>query len=287
MSKILITGATGHLGKATIESLLNNTTVNKIVAMARDVNKSANLVKQGMEVRIGNFDNKSSLERAFQGINKLLISGLDKNRLQQHKNAIDSAKKAGVEHIIYTGVALKDLTASSIRPLMEDHFLTENYIKENNFKYTFLRNSLYMDALPLFTGIEVLETGICLPAENGKVPFVLRKDLAEATANILLQDGHENKTYQLTGKRLHSYSDIAEMLSNLSGNSVGYAHIEVEHFMQSLKDKGLNNNTIAMLTGFIIDIKNGLYELQSDDLEMLLGRKPASLSEELRKIFSL
>jgi len=172
----------------------------------------------------------------MQGIHKvLLISGIDANRLQQHKNVVNAAKKAGVQHIVYTGVAMKDVNTSAIKPLMESHFQTEEYLKASGVAYTFLRNNLYTDGILMFAGEKVVDTGIFLPAGNGCVPYALRREMGEAAANVLLQQGHENKTYTITGSRLYSYADVAEVLSKLSGKKVQYTDADAATFSGYIK----------------------------------------------------
>lgn len=284
---ILVTGATGHLGSATVEHLLKNTTANNIVAFARDENKAKHLKEKGIEVRIGTFDDTASLDKAMQGIDKvLLISGIDQNRLQQHKNVVDAAKKAGVKHIAYTGVSFKDANTSAIKPFMEAHFQTEDYIKESGLPYTFLRNTLYTDGIPFFAGEKVLETGIYLPSANGKVPYALRNEMGEASANVLLQNGHENKTYEITGNDLYSYEDVAKTLSELSGKTVSYTDADATTFPEQLKQFGVPEIGVIIVSGFSADIKNKQYEIVSNDLEKLLGRKPTNLKDGLKQIFN-
>ena len=288
MSKLLITGATGHLGKTTIDFLLQKgVNANQIVVLVRDINKATSIIEKGVEVRIGNFDNKASLEKATLGIDKvLLISGLDEHRLQQHKNVIDASKKSGVRHIVYTGVALKD-ASSSLNLITADHFQTEDYIVENGFTYTFLRNSLYSDAMPLFAGEKAVDNGIFLPAGNGKVPFVLRRDLAEATATVLLDSGHENKTYNLTGSDLFSFGEIAKILTDLSGKTVSYTDADEKIFSETLQKIGVPDTAIYVLSSFSADIRIGQFEVQSNDMEKLIGRKPENLKNILKEIYSL
>lgn len=284
---ILVTGATGHLGSATVEHLLKSTTANNIVAFARDENKAEHLKEKGIEVRIGTFDDTASLDKAMQGIDKvLLISGIDQNRLQQHKNVVDAAKKAGVKHIAYTGVSLKDVKTSAIKPFMESHFQTEDYIKESGLTYTLLRNNLYADGIPFFAGEKVLETGIYLPSANGKVPYALRKEMGEAAANVLLQNGHENKTYEIAGNDLYSYEDVAKTLSELSGKTVSYTDADATTFPEQLKQFGVPEIGVIIVSGFSADIKNKQYEIVTNDLEKLLGRKPTNLKDSLKQIFN-
>ncbi|HUH18612.1 SDR family oxidoreductase [Albibacterium sp.] len=285
---ILVTGATGHLGTATLEHLLKNTPVNKIVAFARDENKAKHLKEKGIEVRLGNFEDTASLDKAMQGIEKvLLISTIDHQRYQQHKNVVDAAKKAGVKHIAYTGVTLKDVNTSAVKFLMDSHFQTEDYIKKSGLNYTFLRNSLYAEVIPIYVGEKVFETGIYLPTGNGKVGYALRREMGEATANVLLQNGHENKIYQITGSELYSYQDVANELSSLSGKRINYTDADAATFPDKLKEYGVPELQILIASGFSADIKNGQYEIVSKDLENLLARKPASLKESLKEIYNL
>ncbi len=283
---ILVTGATGHLGSATIAHLLKNTTADKIAALARDEIKARDLNEKVVEVRIGTYDDIASLDRAFQGVGKvLLISGTDPNRLQQHKNVVDAAKKAGVKHIVYTGFSLKDIHTSALTGLLEANFQTEDYIKASGLRYTFLRNTLYTDGIPMFAGEKVFETGIALPAGNGKVPYALRREMGEAAANVLLQTGHDNNTYEITGNELYSYADVAKTLSGLSGKDIAYNDVDAETFPDQLKQAGIPEFVSYLITGYATDTKNNQFEAVSKDLERLLGRKPATLKEGLKEVY--
>lgn len=285
---ILVTGATGHLGTIVVEYLLKQTNADNIITLARSEEKAKALKDKGVKVRIGDFDDAASLDRAMQGIEKvLLISTADPNRLQQHKNVVDAAKKAGVRHIAYTGVSMKDFSKSAIIGLMESHFQTEDYIRNSGLTFTFLRNTLYTDVIPLYVGQQVFETGIYYPAGTGTVPFALRKEMGEATANVLLQEGHENKTYHITGNELYSFADIASELSALSGKTVTYTDANTTEYADQLKQHGVADFLVFLLGGFGTDIKNKQFEIVSNDLESLLGRKPASLKEGLKAIYNL
>ena len=285
---ILVTGATGHLGSAVVSHLLKNTAASNIVAFARDENKANHLREKGIEVRLGTYDNISSLDLAMQGIEKvLLISGNGPTRLQQHKNVVAAAKKAGIKHIVFTTIALKDMKTAAIRPLMGDLYQAEDYIKESGLTYTVLRNTLYSGATPLFGGEKVINTGIYLPTGNGKVPFALRREMGEAAANILIQNGHENQTYQITASELYSYGDVANELSALSGRTVNFTDADPVTFPKRLKELGLPDIVVMLVTGFSADIKNHQFEIVTRDMEKLLGRKPASLKEGLKEVFNL
>ncbi|MBX7227965.1 MAG: SDR family oxidoreductase, partial [Chitinophagales bacterium] len=271
----------------TIAHLLKKTLPNNIIAFARDEQKAQALKAQGIEVRLGHFDDPASLDRAMQGVEKvLLISGLDHNRVQQHKNIVDAALKAGVKQIAYTGISMRDVNTSVIKPFLNNHFETEDYIKESGLAYTFLRNTLYLDGIPMFAGAQVFDTGIYLPAGDGKVPYALRDEMAEAAANVLLQSGHENRIYEITGGDSYSFEEVAKVLAGLSGKPVTYTDADATTFPDTLKEVGVPEFLIPIIAGFAGDIKNHQYEQVSSDLEMLLGRKPTSLGEGLMGVYN-
>ncbi|GAA0892832.1 NAD(P)H:quinone oxidoreductase [Fulvivirga kasyanovii] len=284
---ILITGASGHLGGLVIENLLKAVPASQIAAMVRNAEKASDLKAKGVDVRIGDYHNRASMEAAFKGVDKLLlISSNDFNdRLQQHKNAIDAAKNAGVKHIFYTGVAIKDINASPLKPLLADHFQTEDYIRENGFTYTFLRNTLYFEVTPMFMGEQVLDNGVYFPAGDGKVAFATRADLAEATALLLSGKGIENKTFNLTGSEAVSFADIAQELSALSGKEVAYNSPDPKEFEATLKQFGLPEGIVQMSVLFAAGMKNNDFENTDDTLEDILGRKPKTLPDFLKATY--
>lgn len=286
---ILVTGATGHLGTAVVNQLLKNTKVNNIVALARDENKINSLKEKGIEVRLGTFDDTTSLDKALQGIDKvLLISTADPNRFQQHKNVVDAAKKAEVKFIAYTSVPLKDLNSAVAKPLLESHFQTEDYIKASGLTYAFLRNNIYVDMIPIYVGEKVFETGINLPVGIGKLPFSLRREMGEGIANLLLKsEQHQNKTYDITNTELYSFEDVAKVLSELSGKIVTYINADLDEFTKLLKERNVPEHFIFIFTAFLTDFKNHQYEKVTNDLEKLLGRKPATLKEALKELYKL
>jgi NAD(P)H dehydrogenase (quinone) len=289
MSKILVTGATGHLGTAVINHLLTTGDSSDIVALVRDDKKANSLKERGVETRVGTFDDPHSLDKALGEVSKiLLISTGDPNRFRQHQNLIDAAKKAGTSYVAYTGVSLKDLHTSSARFLLESHYQTEDYIKASGFAYTFFRNNIYADMLLAFLGDQVLEKGISLAAGEGKLPFALRREMGEAFANVLRNtEPHQNQTYEIANTELYSFNDIAETLSQLSGKAVTYTDTDPVEFENILRERHLPAHVISIFSAFVADFKNHQYETTSNDLEKLLGRKPASLYAALKELYKL
>ncbi|QNH63915.1 SDR family oxidoreductase [Hymenobacter sediminicola] len=285
---ILITGATGHIGSAVIEQLLKTTDAGQVAGLVRDEAKATTLQAQGVQIRVGDYNDPATLNQAMQGVAKVLLvsGGGNDDGLQQHYNVVDAAKKAGVGCLAYTSRALKDPT-SLTNQLMARHFETEDYIRASGLPYIMFRNILYMDTLPQFVGPQVFERGIQLPAGLGRVAFALRQEMGEAIANVLADSRCDNRIFTFTGAGTYSFADVAAALSELSGRPVTYTPIEQLAFEARLHAQGLPEAVIQRISGFLTDIKNGQEETVSPDLADALGRAPASLREGLKTIFKL
>ncbi|MFJ9587994.1 SDR family oxidoreductase [Streptomyces acidicola] len=286
---ILVTGATGNLGAAAIDHLIAKAGPDRVTALARNTEKAAPLHAKGIDVRLGNYDDTAALEQAMKGVSKvLLVSSNDHGQLlTQHQNVIHAAQQAGVKHVVYTGTAVKDADASPMSPMLNAHFRTEDHLKDSGPPYTVLRNTMYTDALPIFLGQDLFERGINVPAADGKVPFALRREMGEAAANVLLHDGHEAKTYQLTASEPYTFQDIAHVLSEHTGKPVPYTSPDPHAFEDNLRSAGAPERGIAVLSAFVTDMREGRYDIITQDFENLLGRKPAPLRESLREVYGL
>lgn len=288
MDKILVTGATGILGGAVIETLLTKIPAQQINVLSRKDEKLAKMRARGFNTFRGDYDDIKSLEDAMKGVDTVLLisAGDEGDRMQQHKNVVDTASRVGVKCIAYTSRSLRNRTTLENK-LMFDHFDTEDYINESGLKYTIFRNVLYMDVIPLFVGKQVFDTGIFQPAGEGQVAFALRKEMGEAMANVLLNENCENKTYKFTGSETYSFYDIASLLTELSGKEVKYTPVEISAFETMMLEKGLPQVMIKKIIGFNTDIKNNQESEITNDLEIKLGRKPTSLKNGLKILFGL
>ena len=285
---ILVTGATGQLGTAVLQTLLQHTPATQLAALVRDEHKAAALQAQGVGIRLGSYGDPAALDRAMQGIEQVLLisGGGEDDALQGHQNVVDAAKKAGVQCLAYTSRALKD-PGTLVNQLMVRHFETEDYIRASGLPHILFRNILYMDVLPLFTGPNVLETGINLPAGQGKVSFALRSDMGEAIAKVLLKRDFTTRTYHFTGSQAYSFDDVAAALTEASGKEVAYTPVEAAAFAAGMRQRGVPELAIERTIGFLTDIKYSQESEVSTDMATALGRRPTSLIEGVRQLYKL
>lgn len=280
---IAITGASGHLGKATLEFLTDKTSPDSLVAIVRDPQKAANLAKQGVHVRQGDYNDSASLVASLTGVDKLVLissSVTGDERVRQHANVINAAKEAGVNHVFYTSAPNPSPNALFTPAI--DHFQTENLLKESGLTYTFFRNNLYLDVLPMVIGSAAESGELTFPAGDGKVSFVLRSDIAEGLANALTSDGHENKTYEIGAPTAWSFTAIADVLSQ-SGKSVKYIDIPGSAYEAELS-KHLPAPVVKVYTGMAEAIKHNDFNQPDPTLEKLLGRSLVSLPQFLQSM---
>ncbi|WP_229254499.1 SDR family oxidoreductase [Dyadobacter linearis] len=286
--RILVTGATGALGSAVIETMLKKIPASSIAILTRKEERRLSFQEKAFRAYLGDFEDMPSVDHAMKDVDKVLLisAGDEGDRVQQHRNVVDAAKRAGVAGIAYTSRSLRDRDNLS-NPLMRDHFITEDYIRESGLQYTIFRNALYMDVIPLFAGKQVFDTGIVQSAGMGKVAFALRQEMGEAIAHVMLDEPCENKTYLFTGGEAYSFDDVARALTELSGKEVRYTSVESQAFEDILVQKGIPQAMARKITDFNADIRNGQESVVTADLAQKLGRPPAALREGLKLLFGL
>ncbi|WP_206614353.1 SDR family oxidoreductase [Chitinophaga barathri] len=283
---ILITGATGHLGGLVVDFLLKRRHAAGISVMARDPGRAKEL---HVAIRPGDYNEYGSLLTAFKGVDQLyFISASDVTRRElQHMNVVKAAAEAGVRHVIYTSFQRKkDNPDSPIAFVTKAHIDTEAAIINAGFLYTILRHNLYLDYVPIYIGEHVIERGVIYqPAGKGKVAYAARNDMAEAGVNVLTSPGHENKTYDFSNTRSWSYSDIAKILTEVSGKKITHVSPTAAEFKTSMLHEGLPDEVVDSAAAFALAIKAGEFDTPGTELEKLLGHAPVSAEEYLRGVY--
>ncbi len=283
MGKLLVTGATGHLGRQTIEFLRQRVSADRIVAMARDPGALLEMAALGIKVRRGDYSDRASLVSAFAGVEKiLLISAVAfSDRLTQHLNVVEAAKEAGVRHIVYTSIQRKPHSSLLISMITESDIATETALQKSGLDYTILFNSLYLEALPLILGNNVVADGVRVPGDSGKASMVSRRDLADANAVVLTQSGHENRSYTLGASEALSFAEIAAVLTTRAGKHVPYIETTVEAFVEAKVRLGIPQPAAAFLAEWVQAAAAGEFEEITKDLERLIGHRPANYNDFL------
>lgn len=285
---ILVTCATGHLGKATIDLLIKKVPAGSVAALVRDQAKATSLKSLGVSLRTGDYSDPASLSGAFKGVDTLLLisSGTLENRVQQHINAIDAAKENGVKHIVYTSVLGSNDKSKFTVGI--DHYHTEEYLKKSGIPYTLFRNTYYTEVIPIILGDALASGNWYYAAGQAKVNYAARTDMAEALSNVLAEASkHQNKTYEITGSKAYSFSEIAGILSGIVGKQVTYIPVSPEDLKNGMKQAGVPDVYIPVMTGLAESIAAGEFDATDPALEQLLGRKPEEIGVTLEKILAV
>lgn len=281
--KILVTGATGNLGSKVAASLLKTVPASDLAVSVRNPEKAEELRAQGVEVRQGDFDCPETLDKAFAEIDRLLIISTDgdnETRIQQHKNAVQAAERAGVQFIAYTSLANATGSENSMAP---PHVATEAAIVETGIPYSFLRNNWYLEnEIGSIQGAMAGAPWVTAAGE-GKVGWALQQDYADAAAEVLVGDGHENTIYELSGPLL-TQEELAAAVGNILGKEVPVHQVSDEEYAEIMKGLGLPDYVLPIVVGIQQSIRNGSLEVSNTDFEKVLGRPVTPIDEALEQI---
>ncbi|CAM5265543.1 SDR family oxidoreductase [Streptomyces chartreusis] len=276
---IVVTGATGNLGRHVVEQLLEKVPADQVTAVVRTPEKAADLAGRGVKLAVADYSAPETFDGLFAAGDKvLLISGSEvgNDRVGQHKAVIDAAKAAGVALLAYTS-APGSLTAA----LADDHRGTEKALLESGLPYTLLRNGWYHENYTENLAPVLEHSAVTHAAGAGRVSSASRADYAAAAVAVLTGEGHENQTYELGGDVAWSFAEYAAELSRQTGKAIAENPVSVEVFTGILAGAGLPEPVAAIIAGVDASVEKGELVVDSGDLSRLAGRPTTPISEAI------
>jgi len=278
---IVVTAASGQLGRAVVESLLaRGADPASVVATARRPEALADLADHGVDVRRADYSDPASLRSALAGAEKvLLVSGNEfGQRVAQHTAVVEAVVEAGASLVAYTSAPYASTTSLA---LAAEHAATEKVLVDAPVDHVLLRNAWYVEN---YTGqVETyLEHGLVGATGDGRVSVALRREYAEAAATVLLTDGHAGATYELGGEAV-TLAEVAAAITEVTGREVAHHDVTVAELEKVLLGAGLPEPAAQTFADVDRGIAAGELQVPTDDLTRLLGRAPLGLSDAVRE----
>lgn len=287
MSKtLLVTGASGQLGRSVISHLLDTFKVPaaRIIATTRTPANLADLAARGVTVRAADFDDPASLAEAFQGADRVLIISTNElaiqgKRREQQLAAVAAAKQAGVAHLLYT--SMPNTEPGSPVLFAPDHYDTEQAIKASGIPHTIFRNGWYDENL-FMAMPQILASGQWYTsAGDGAISYGARDDLAAAIAAGLASDTSASTTYTLTGPKAYTTAEVAALVTEVTGKPIQVIQLSDEALTEGMKSAGLPEPIARLLVSFDAATRVGGLGMVTDSVEKLSGRKSLPLKQFL------
>ncbi len=283
---IIVTGASGKLGRATVEQLLKRLPAEQIGVSVRDPDKARDLGQRGVRVRRGDFNDAASLAHAFEGASRVLIvssnTGGD-GTVRQHQAAIDAAGAAGAGRIFYTSHAGADLISAF--PPARSHAATEVALRDSGVPFTSLRNGFYAQTATMLVS-SALRTGELRAPRDGPIDYTAHPDLAGATAIALTDEGLDDTILTLTGPEAVDAAGLAAMASELTGREVRRVVVPDDEYRAGLVAQGVPGPQAEMLLGMFVAARQGTFTRVDPTLARLIGRPPTPVREVLKAAIS-
>jgi NAD(P)H dehydrogenase (quinone) len=268
---IVITGATGHLGRLVIASMLKKMPASNIVAAVRNADKAKELVAKGVQVRIADYNDQEAWDGALKGAEKVLLISSSEvgQRAKQHRSVIDAAIRADVTLLAYTSILHCD---TSVLGIAAEHKATEEYIRASGLPVALLRNSWYtenyMAGIPAALSLGTMYG--C--AGQGRISSAARADFAEAAAMVMTAGGQAGKVYELAGDRAFTLAELAAEIARQSGKSIKYVDLPEADYRTALVKAGFPEAVAALLADSETGISKGALFDESRALSRLINR---------------
>ncbi len=284
---IVVTGATGKLGRQILERLLDAVPAEEIGASTRDPGKADDLVQRGVRVRYGDFSQPDSLAASLSGATQLLMVSSNAqaqggDALAQHRAAIHAAMAAGVKRIVYT--SHMGASATSAFSPMHTHAVTEAMLREAGIAWTALRNGFYASTVAMVVG-DAASTGVIQAPADGKVSWTAHADLAAAAAQVLLEEGRfDGPTPPLTAAEALDLTDVAAIFRDLYRRPCERRVLSEDEQASRMANRGAPQRAIDITLGMYRAARAGEFTAVDPTLAALIGRQPATLRDILANI---
>ncbi|RKG56096.1 SDR family oxidoreductase [Corallococcus sp. AB011P] len=278
---IVITGATGRLGRFVIEGLLKQVPANQVAVAVRNPDKASEWAARGVQVRKADYSRPETWDGVCSsGDTVLLISSSEVGqRRKQHQTVVDAAKKAGVKLLAYTSILHAD---TSRMILAGEHLFTEEAIRASGLPFVFLRHGWYLENYTE-AAKRTLDQGVLRGcAKDGRVAPATRQDYADAAVAVLTGTGHENQVYELASDTGFTLEEYAAELSRQSGRTVPYQDLPPAEFAAALMQAGLPKGYADVLANSDEGIARGDLNDTSRTLSRLIGRPTTTLAAALQ-----
>lgn len=273
---ILVAGATGTNGKELTRELLGRGA--NVRALVRNGDQAVSALGGDVEVVQGDLGDRSSLDAAFDGIDKaFIVTAIVPNTIELFTNFFDAATKANVQHL----VKFSGLTSSATSPseVIRQHAQSDEALRASGLTHTILRpNSFYQNMLWQGQAISENDT-FYLPLSDARQSTIDVRDIAEIAATILTTDGHANKAYDLTGPESLSFNEVANIIGDVRGKPVTYIPIAQEAAEAAMKEQGMPEWSAHVLAEISAVFGTGVAAEVLPDAERLLGRKPTTFRQ--------
>ncbi len=279
-STILITGITGNVGSDVANHLLKLKVPFK--AGVRDIQKARKALGSEIEFVEFDFEAPETYDYALKDVNKIFLmrppalADVEK----QIKPFIDFAALKGIEQIVF--LSLMGIEKNPIPP----HYKIEKLILKSGISYTFLRPSFFMQNLNTTHCFDIKERNdIFIPCGKAKVSFIDTRDIGEVGAIALLEDKHKNKAYTLTGGEALDYYQVADSFTAILGRKITYSNPSPLKFRKTMIQRGIKKEFANVMVMLYITTRLGMAKSVTNDLEMILNRKPASIEQYIRDYY--
>jgi NAD(P)H dehydrogenase (quinone) len=279
---VIVTGAAGHLGRLVTAQLLKRLAPEDVVLVTRCPEALRDFRARGADVRYGDFDHPASLDDAFAGGRRILLISTDAvgHRVRQHRAAIEAAVSTGVGHVVFTSI-VNPVTRNPLGANAWEQGYTEAMLQRSGLDWTVLRFGSFAELQLPPVATAVRNRRLIGNVGDGRIAPVSRRDCAEVAALTLTTEGHAGKTYQITGPQAVSMGDLAELLTDLTGQPVKNVNLDDTTFTWVLLGIGTPMHIAWGIAAYGRAVRQGYFDVVDPAFQHLTGHPPKTLRDVL------